>query len=63
MIGRHEQAISMLRAVIAHLPPTAKAVALQLYWARLNLLRAEDRQLQASTSETACSKVGISQPV
>lgn len=51
VIGRHEQAISMLRAVIAHLAADSESSGLQLYWARLNLLRAEDRQLQASTSE------------
>ena len=51
VIGRHEQAISMLRAVIAHLAADSEGSGLQLYWARLNLLRAEDRQLQASTSE------------
>ena len=61
---------SMLRAVIAHLAADSEGSGLQLYWARLNLLRAEDRQPQASTSEqhvrrlafAACMSAGTRLP-
>lgn len=47
-LGRHEQAITILKEVIARLPTGGQAQALQVHYARMNLLRAESRQLEAS---------------
>lgn len=47
-LGRHEQAIAILKDVIARLPAVGQAQALQVHYARMNLLRAESRQLETS---------------
>ena len=47
-LGRHEQAITILKEVIARLPAGGEAQAQQVFYARMNLLRAESRQLEAS---------------
>ncbi len=47
-LGRHEQAITILKEVIARLPAGGQAQVLQVHYARMNLLRAESRQMEAS---------------